>query len=265
MACVSVLGSTISQWTLQQTNAIEDAVLGKSDSDGESEVEKGAGTRVRGVEVSKQFRAAMEFSTNTRIWDSGDGDIVPYKAVRGDIAWSSRRGGDPVPRGAFVGLDGALLDPAYFEVQAIAEKRAKEYADAAIRGDYNFMGDISAVTSTAKKAASNELDRWKRQHSTDNFFINSSAMTKDVIYAELQVIRDNVPDMECFNGEGFKMPSKASTTKPVLAALLCLAREEFQSIMPPPQEPTGDIAKRQAEQVAAEGFSMNHWQMKNLL
>ena len=62
--------------------------------------------------------------------------------------FTSERGSAPLPRGAFVGLDGARLATTYFEIQEEADRRVARYTAAALRDDYGFRCDLSLPSVT---------------------------------------------------------------------------------------------------------------------
>jgi hypothetical protein len=229
------------------------------DADGED----GGGSaacRVRGVQVSDHFLKAIDFFQNTRVFEAGDGDIKPYHAVGGDSPqWRSNKAQSATKRGALVGLDGAELDPAYFKVNDIADARARLYADAAIRDDFEFKSPIPDVKCLAKSAAASSLDAWRCLYSADVAFLKSSSVTKDFIYGALQDLKalDVTSTIECLK---LRLPSKSSS-KAELATLLSQARKTWHLQHAPPPPPV----QSEGGQLGQGGFPMHHWQMQNLL
>ena len=211
--------------------------------------------------VSLQFVRAQQFFRDTKIFAAGDGPIVPFKCTGGDISWVSGRGGQELPRGAYVGLDGVLLNKEYFGVNELADLRAQKYADAAVAGDYKFKCDISDIQAVAKTVLVSALKEWQKEFSTDSGEI-SSLMTKDSIYNHLLILKGL--EVECLQGPG-ALPKK-SVKKTVLADALARARKAYHVSNAPPPRPLEEAADADYESMGAgEKLCMAHWQMQNLL
>jgi hypothetical protein len=215
----------------------------------------------RKVVVSKQFVRAQRFFEETKIFASGDGDIVPFKCTGGEHAWASGRGGKQLPRGAYVGLDGALLNKDYFSVNELADMRAQKYADAAVAGDYKFKCDISDIQAVAKIVRISALKEWQKEFSSEPAVI-AAQMTKDSIYNHLLMLKGL--NVECLQGQG-ALPKK-SANKQQLVQVLATARRAYHASVAPPAQPQQEAADADFDQLGdGEKLCMAHWQMQNLL
>lgn len=214
----------------------------------------------RKVVVSTQFVRAKQFFLTAKIFAAGDGPIVPFKCTGGDHPWASGRGGQELPRGAYVGLDGALLNKDYFSVNELADVRAQKYADAAVAGDYQFRCDISDIQAVAKTVRVSALKEWQKEFSSDAAVI-TAAMTKDSITNHLLMLKGL--NVECLQGKG-ALPKK-SANKQQLVQALSTARQAYHVSVAPPAQPQQEAAGADFEQLGdGEKLCMAHWQMQNL-
>ena len=215
----------------------------------------------RKVVVSTQFVRAQRFFEETKIFAAGGGTIVPFKCTGGEHAWASGRGGNELPRGAYVGLDGALLNKDYFSVNELADVRAQKYAEAAVAGDYKFKCDISDIQAVAKAVRVSAVKEWQKEFSSDTAVI-AAQMTKDSIYNHLLMLKGL--NVECLQGPG-ALPKK-SANKQRLVQVLATARQAYHASVAPPAQPQEEAAGADFEQLGdGEKLCMAHWQMQNLL
>jgi len=142
-----------------------------------------------------------------------------------------------------------------------------QYADAAVRGDFEFKCDLTSIVCTSKLASSNTLVDWKRQYSTDIKFVDGGDMTKDKIYEELVLLHgmssEDMCDIKSLQGK--RLPAKPSSKRTDLAGMLVAARQEYQQSQPPPAMPSGGGTSGGARLLQGGKFAMTHWQLRNHL